>query len=105
MLADVIAQHNLDRAGLAHRLQCHRQLIVTLTDHTKVTALVRALAIHVEPITLTTLDRAAAFSKHHQLLTNDALTVAVMEQLGLKDLAKNDETFDIVMGYSVWKPR
>ncbi len=105
MLADAVAQHNLDRAGLAHRLQRHRQLIVTLTDHSKVTALVRALAIHVEPITLTTLDRAAALSKHHQLLTNDALKVAVMEQLGLKDLATNDENFDIVMGYSVWKPR
>ncbi len=105
MLADAVAQHNLDRAGLAHRLQRHRQLIVTLTDHTKVTALVRALAIQVEPVTLTTLERATSISTKYQLLTNDALAVAVMEQLGLKDLATNDENFDAVTGFTMWMPR
>ena len=52
MLAEVVARHGLDRAGLAHRLQRHRQLIATLKEHTKVSALVLALAIHVEPVTL-----------------------------------------------------
>jgi predicted nucleic acid-binding protein len=105
MLADAVAQHGLDCAGLAHRLQRHRQLISTLQEHKKVTALVRALAIHVEPVTLTTLERATDVSTQFQLLTNDALTVAVMEQLGLKDLATNDENFDSVAGFTVWKPR
>jgi predicted nucleic acid-binding protein len=105
MLADAVAQHGLDRAGLAHRLQRHRQHISTLQEHTKVTALIRALAIHVEPVTLATLERAAAISTKFQLLTNDALTIAVMEQLRLKDLATNDENFDTVAGVTVWKPR
>lgn len=105
MLADAVAQHGLDRAGLAHRLQRHRQLIVTLQEHTKVTALVRSLAIHVEPVTLTTLEHATAISTQYQLLTNDALTVAVMGQLGLKDMATNDENFDTVSSITVWKPR
>lgn len=105
MLADAVSRHGLDRAGLAHRLQRHRQLIATLSEHTKVPALVRALAIHVEPVTLTTLERAAALSTNYQLLTNDSLTVTVMEQLGLKDLATNDENFDTVTSLTVWKPR
>ncbi len=42
MLAEVVARHGLDRAGLAHRLQRHRQLIATLKEHTKVSALVLA---------------------------------------------------------------
>jgi predicted nucleic acid-binding protein len=105
MLAGAVAQHGLDRAGLAHRLQRHRQLISTLQGQTKVTALVRALAIHVEPVTLATLESAAAISTKFQLLTNDALTIAVMEQLRLTDLATNDENFDTVAGVTVWKPR
>src|SRR5574341_1128420 len=104
MLAEAIARHNLDRTGLAHRLQRHRQLIATLKQHTKVTALIRALAIHVEPVTLTTLERAITISPSFQLLTNDALTVAVMEHLGLKDLTTNDENFDNVTDLTTWKP-
>jgi predicted nucleic acid-binding protein len=104
MLADAVAQHKLDRAGLAHRLQRHRQQIATLTEHTKVTALAHALSIHVEPVTLSTLERAAAISIKFQLLTNDALTLAIMGHLGLKDLATNDENFDTA-GITVWKPR
>lgn len=98
MLADAVTQHGLDRAGLAHRLQRRRQLITMLREHTKVTALVRSLAIHVEPIALSTLERATSISTQFQLLTNDALTIAVMEQIGLKDLATNDENFDTVTG-------
>ncbi|MGB7924187.1 MAG: type II toxin-antitoxin system VapC family toxin [Pyrinomonadaceae bacterium] len=104
MLADAVAQHNLDRAGLAHRLQRHRQQIATLTEHTKVTALVHALSIHVEPVTLSTLERAALISIKFQLLTNDALTLAVMDHLALKVLVTNDENFDTAE-ITVWKPR
>jgi predicted nucleic acid-binding protein len=105
MLAEAVARHGLDRAGLPHRLQRHRQQIASLTEHAKVTALVRALTIHVEPVTLTTLERATTVSSSFQLLTNDALTVAVMEHLGLKDLATNDENFDTLTSITVWKPR
>ena len=105
MLAEAVARHGLDRTGLAHRLQRHRQLIATLKEPAKVTALVRALAIHVEPVTLTILERATIVSSSFQLLTNDALTVAIMEHLGLKALTSNDENFDNVTGITVWKPR
>ena len=105
MLAEAVARHGLDRTGLADRLQRHRQLIATLKEPAKVTALVRALAIHVEPVTLTTLERATIVSSSFQLLTNDALTVAIMEHLGLKALTSNDENFDNVTGITVWKPR
>jgi len=103
MLADAVARHGLERAGLSHRLQRHRQLLGTLSEHPKVAKLVRGLAIHVEPVTLATLERAAAVSVSLQLLTNDALTIAVMAHLGLRDLATNDDNFDAAAG--VWKPR
>ena len=104
MLAEAVARHGLERTGLAHRLQRQRELIKKLSEHTKVTSLVRALNIHVEPVTLVTLERATLLSTSFSLLTNDALTLAVMEHLGLKDLATNDRNFAKLTGITVWMP-
>ncbi len=105
MLAEAVARHGLSRQGLAHRLQRERHLIGTLSEHTKVASLLRRLAVHVESVTLPVLERAAGVSTQFELLTNDALTVAITEKLGVEDLATNDDDFDTVSGLIVWKPR
>jgi len=58
----------------------------------------------IEAITLDLLARGAALSIQERLLTNDALTLAVMEQLGVTVLATNDDDFDTVPGITVYKP-
>ena len=105
MLAEAVQQYGLDHRGLAHRLQRRPDLIAGLSEHRKVIQLARALAIQVEPITTDTLERVAEISPQHRLLTNDALTVAVMESLGLAHLVTNDDNFDSIPGLTVWKPR
>lgn len=105
MLAEAVQRYSLNRQGLAHRLQRQAQLIAGLTEHTKVAALIRALKLHVEPITLHLLERAALLSIQYCLLTNDALTTAVMEELAISHLATNDDNFDTVRNLTVWKPR
>lgn len=105
MLAEAVQRHGLNRQGLAHRLQRQAQLIAGLTEHTKVAALIRALNLQVEPITLDLLEKAALLSIQHRLLTNDALTTAVMDKLAISHLATNDDNFDAVSGLTVWKPR
>lgn len=104
MLTEATQKHSLSRQGLAHRLQRQGHLISTLTEHKKVAELVRGLKIHVEPLTLDLLERATDRSIKHQLLTNDALTLAVMEKLRLTNIATNDEDFDSVAHLTVWKP-
>jgi predicted nucleic acid-binding protein len=105
MLAEAMQQHSLARQGLAHRLQRKRDLITNLGQHQKVSGFVRGVGIHVEAVTLDLIERAAALSVKHRLLTNDAITVAAMEKLGLTNLATNDDNFDVVPGLTVWKPR
>ena len=56
-------------------------------------------------MTLDLIERAAGLSVQHRLLTNDAITVASMERLGLTNLATNDDNFDTVPGFTIWKPR
>lgn len=105
MLSEAIEQHGLSHQGLAHRLQRKRDLITTLSRHQTVSAFIDALAMHVEPVTLDLVSRAAALSVQHRLLTNDAITVASMEKLALTHLATNDDNFDTVPGFTIWKPR
>ncbi|HEV8717708.1 MAG TPA: type II toxin-antitoxin system VapC family toxin [Candidatus Binatia bacterium] len=105
MLAEAIQQYKLDHRGLAHRLQRQRELIAGLSEHCKVPALTRALSLRVEPVTLDILERAAAISTQYRLLTNDAVTIAVMEKLGLSHLVTNDDNFDSIPGLTIWKPR
>ena len=72
--------------------------------HHQVVATARGLRLSVEAITLDLLARGAALSIQERLLTNDALTLAVMEQLGVTILATNDDDFDAVTGITVYKP-
>jgi predicted nucleic acid-binding protein len=50
------------------------------------------------------LATAAALSQHIGLLTNDALTVAVMQAHGLNKIASNDTDFDRVPGLLRYAP-
>lgn len=105
MLAEAIQDYALNHRGLAHRLQRRREIIAHLRAHQKVPALIKALSIHVEPVTVDLLERAVGITTQHRLLTNDAVTLAVMEQLGLSILVTNDDNFDTIPGLSIWKPR
>jgi predicted nucleic acid-binding protein len=98
MLAEVVQRHGVDHRGLIARLKRHPELLEGLTNHQRVAATVRSLRLPVEAITLESLARGAALSSQQRLLTNDALTLAVMEQLRVTALATNDDDFDAVEG-------
>jgi len=50
------------------------------------------------------MPRAASRSRQLGLLTNDAVTVAVMEDHGLSALASHDDDFDLVPGITRYAP-
>jgi predicted nucleic acid-binding protein len=105
MLAEAVQHHHLEHRGLAHWLQRHREPLATLSEHQRVPVLIKALSIHVEAVTLALLERATDLSRQYRLLTNDAVTVAVMERLRLSCLVTNDDNFDTVSSLVVWKSR
>ncbi len=104
MLAEVVQRHGVDHRGLIARLKRHPELLDGLTNHVQVAATVRSLRLPVEAIPLDLLARGAELSSQEHLLTNDALTLAVMEKLGVTILATNDDDFDAVDGITVYKP-
>lgn len=91
-------------AGIGNRLRTHP------ADVRKLTAFREAIddllqsnlqVLTIPPVMLAT---AAALSQQIGLLTNDALTVAVMQANGLTKIASNDADFDRVPGITRYGP-
>ena len=105
MVAEAASRFSLACASLVNWLQHHRERIAELDEFRQSVAEVRALPRTVLTPDVTTITLAADVAKKESLLTNDALTVALMRRDGVAHLATNDDDFDAVAGITVWKPR
>jgi predicted nucleic acid-binding protein len=92
------------QAGLAARLRKHHSEIPKLSIYQQAIARVPLLGIQVLPIAHPAVEAATLLSQQHELLTGDALIVAIMRQHGLTNLASRDPDFDRVPGITRYAP-
>jgi predicted nucleic acid-binding protein len=104
MTLEAINRMGWPLAGIAARLRKHSTEIPTLSVYRQAIAHIPLLAIQVLPITYPSVEEATLLSQQHELLTGDALIVAVMRQHGLTNLASNDADFDRVPGLIRYAP-
>ncbi len=90
--------------GVRQRLQHQPAVLAGLARFRTAVETVLNSSIQVLTIAPGLLGAAAALSQQHGLLTNDALTVAVMQAHGLTRLASNDTDFDRVPGLTRYEP-
>jgi predicted nucleic acid-binding protein len=91
-------------AGIAARLRKHRDEIPKLSAYQQAIARLPLLRVQVLPVTQALVEQATVLSQRHQLLTGDALIVAVMQAHGLTNLASLDDDFDRVPGLTRYAP-
>jgi predicted nucleic acid-binding protein len=91
-------------AGLAARLKRHHAEIPTLSLYQQATAKVGQLGILVLPVSEAHVLDATQLSQQFELLTGDALVVAVMRPQSLNKLASADPDFDRVPGLTRYAP-
>jgi predicted nucleic acid-binding protein len=89
---------------VAARLRQHHAEIPKLGAYRQAIARVPLLGLQVLPITQQTVESATLLSQQFELLTGDALVVALMRQQGLTDLASADDDFDRVPGLTRYAP-
>jgi predicted nucleic acid-binding protein len=104
MTLEAIAVNGWPYAGIAARLRKHHHAISKLTIFQRAIASLPQLNIQVIPITRLLLEGATLVSRQFELLTGDALVVAVMQAHGLTHLASNDADFDRVPGLTRYTP-
>jgi hypothetical protein len=96
--------HGWTARKVTSRLRHHRGVIQTLSRFRSAIDRIQQSRIHVVPITGSLMAIAMAISQQFDLLTNDALIVAVMQAHGLTHLASNDRDFDRVPGITRYSP-
>jgi predicted nucleic acid-binding protein len=90
--------------SLAARLKKHHREIPNLGASQAALSRVAQLGIQVLPLTESAVISAGAISRQHELLTNDAIVVAIMQANGLTNLASHDRDFDRVAGTTRYGP-
>jgi predicted nucleic acid-binding protein len=91
-------------AGLAARLRQHRAEITKLSGYQQAIADIPKLGVRVLPVTQSLVESATMLSGQYQLLTGDALILAVMQANGLANLASRDADFDRIPGITRYGP-
>ncbi len=104
MTIEAMGRFTWPPAGLAARLKKHHASIPQLSLFQPATAKVGQLGIQVLPVSESLVLAATHVSQQCELLTGDALIVAVMRQHGLTNLASEDADFDRVPGLKRYAP-
>ncbi len=104
MTIEAMGRFGWPAAGLAARLKKHHASIPQLSLFQPTTAKVGQLGIQVLPLSESLVLAATHVSQQCELLTGDALIVAVMRQHGLTNLASEDADFDRVPGLTRYSP-
>jgi predicted nucleic acid-binding protein len=91
-------------AGITERLQKHPAEIQKLSRFRQAIDEIPRLGIEVLPIERHILPLAASLAQLHGLLTNDAITAAIMQDQAIVHLASHDTDFDRVPGLTRYAP-
>jgi predicted nucleic acid-binding protein len=89
---------------LAARLRKHHVEIPKLTVYLQALVKIAQIGVRVLPVVEQHLIQASQLSRAHELLTGDALIVAVMQSHGLTHLGSKDDDFDRVPGITRYAP-
>jgi predicted nucleic acid-binding protein len=104
MTLEVIKLKGWPQTRVAARLRKQHREIPALSVYRQAIASMPLLGIGVLPIILPEVETATQLSQQYELLTGDALIVAVMRQHGLTNLASADDDFDRVPGIARYAP-
>jgi predicted nucleic acid-binding protein len=105
MLAEAAARFGLTRTNLIGWLKKNADCIAGLSEFVKAGQLFASMPLTVLPLDGPLLVETAGVCRQEKLLTNDAMSVALMRRHRLMHLVTNDDDFDAVSGLTVWKPR
>jgi predicted nucleic acid-binding protein len=104
MTIEARARHRWSSGKLLDHLKKSPHIVQTLTNGQAAVASIVGSLVHIFPVDSSLVVAAAAMSRQTGLLTNDALTVALMQAHGLTKLASNDPDFDRITGIIRYVP-
>lgn len=105
MILEAIRSLSLSPRTTVKKLKEQPDLVRQLSHYKVATERIPSFNVMVEPVTFAHYQTAQSLSALHGLLTNDSLTAAVMQTLGVTDVASNDPDLAAVPGLTIWRPQ
>lgn len=105
MTIEAMARYGWPEAGIASRLAKNHHEIRNLDLHRRALDDIGRIGIEIAPITDQLVKSAAILSQQCELLSGDALVIAVMHSEAIVHLASHDGDFDRVVGIMRYEPR
>jgi len=104
MILEAIRSLGLSPRTAVKKLKEQPDLVRQLSHYKVVTERIPSFNVMVEPVTFDHCRTAQSLSVLHGLLTNDSLSAAVMQALGMTDIASNDPDLTAVPDLTIWRP-
>lgn len=89
---------------LVRYLKVHPETVKKLTAHQNVPAKISLFNLNILSPNMETLERSQQMKKRYGFLSNDALSLQIIEDLKISNLASNDSDFERVNFITLFKP-
>ncbi|MCS6858858.1 MAG: PIN domain-containing protein [Abditibacteriales bacterium] len=104
MCSEAIRVHGLTPRNVVATLKSQPDLVKSLTEHLTLVEHILAMNVVILSVTRDVLITSRSYRQTHGFLSNDSLTLAVMEAHGLTALATHNGDFDRVPTVPTYKP-
>lgn len=104
MIIEATETLQMEARSVVRYLKEHPAEVRKLTSHLVVAEKIQAVGVQILTTTLDDLLASQGFKTAFGLLTNDAITLAIMKRHRLTHIATNDPDFERVEFLKVWKP-
>lgn len=104
MMVEASAAVNVEVKNLPKYLKQNSDIVKQLTHHLVVPSKIINLNIEIAPPTPKLIVESQAFKIEYGILSNDSLTIKVMKELGISNLASNDLDFKRVDWLNLYLP-
>jgi predicted nucleic acid-binding protein len=104
MIAEAIQKGLITDKNPLRRLREKPEIIKKLTTYIQNVEKVAGMNIKIVSLTHDLIKKSAKIRQNEGLLTNDSIVVAAMKELGISNLATNDDDFDEIISLNIYKP-
>lgn len=105
MLAEaLLACPQVKSKDLVRHLKTHPDIVKTLRINQDIAATIASMNIEVLPVSASLIERSQQMKTRYGFMSNDALTLQLMNELEIRAIATNDSDFDRVESITVYQP-
>jgi predicted nucleic acid-binding protein len=85
-------------------LKAHPDIVKKLVSHRNIPQKIASFSLEIISPDMNTIKRSQQMKRQYGLLSNDALSLQIMEDLKISNLASNDTDFERINFITLYKP-